>query len=396
MGVRDRAQETPRGPLEGENLKLLHLSDIHLGKRVNGFSMLEDQACVLKQILDIAAAEAPDAVLIAGDVYDKPVPPEKAVELFDDFLVTLANRGTPVFVISGNHDSAERVAFGGRLMDARGIHMAPVYHGEIAPVTLEDAYGPCRVYMLPFVRPVDVRSAWPEDGIDSYTDALRAAIDHMHIDRDMRNVLVAHQFVTGARRSESEDISVGGLDNVDAQVFEGFDYVALGHLHSPQNLSGRLRYCGTPLKYSFSEAGDHKSVTLVELGEKGEIAIRTAPLTPRRDLREIRGTYDELTLRAHYQGTATDDYLHIVLTDETDVPDAMARLRVIYPNLMKLDYDNVRTRTAPELARLEADERKSEIELFEELYEMQNGRPMSDEQRRFSRALFEQIREAAQ
>ena len=284
-------------------MKLIHLSDLHLGKRVNEFSMLEDQAYILMKILNVIDDEQPDAVLIAGDVYDKTVPSAEAVELFDDFLVRLASRSfrgrsLQIFVISGNHDSPERLAFGGRLMDARGVHLSPVYSGSVKPVTLSDEFGPVNIYMLPFVKPVTVRRFFPDAKIENYTDAIAAAVGSMGIDTSGRNVLIAHQFVTGAERSESEDVSVGGMDNVDVTVFDGFDYVALGHIHGPQNIgSERVRYCGTPLKYSFSEAAHRKSVTVVELGEKGSLAVRTVPLIPKRDMVDLRGRYDELMSR---------------------------------------------------------------------------------------------------
>ena len=378
-------------------MKFVHLSDLHLGKRVNEFPMLEDQKYILRRILQILEREKPDAVMIAGDVYDKPVPPAEAVSLFDDFLVRLANLSLQVFVISGNHDSAERIAFGGRLMDASGIHMAPVYNGESAPFMMRDEYGEIRIYMLPFIKPADVRHAFPGEDAGSYTEALRTAISHMDVDFSGRNILVAHQFVTGAARSESEDISVGGMDNVDASVFDGFDYTALGHIHGPQHIGREtVRYCGTPLKYSFSEKDHRKSVTVVTMKEKGTAEIRTVPLDPTHDMREIRGTYNELTLKANYEGTATEDYLHVILTDEDDVPDALVRLRVIYPNIMRLDYDNTRTRNADRTAVPERTEQKSAIGLFEEFYEKQNGRAMSEEQRAFSGQLLEKIREDMQ
>lgn len=246
-------------------MKFIHLSDLHLGKRVNGFSMLEDQRVVLAQILSIIDEESPDAVLIAGDVYDKGVPPIEAVELFDWFLVELAPR--QVFIISGNHDSPERLAFGSRLLDASGIHISPVYDGQVKPVSLTDSHGAVDIYMLPFVKPVHVRRFFPE--VESYTDAVRAAVAGMQVDTQKRNVLLTHQFVTGAETSDSEELSVGGTDNVDASVLEPFDYVALGHIHGPQNIgSEKIRYCGTPLKYSFSEANHKKSVTVAELGER--------------------------------------------------------------------------------------------------------------------------------
>lgn len=378
-------------------MKFVHLSDLHLGKRVSEFSMLEDQRYILLRILQVIGQEKPDAVFIAGDIYDKPVPSAEAVTVFDDFLVRLAGMKTQVFVISGNHDSAERIAFGGRLMDASGIHMAPVYSGETAPFVMTDEYGEIRIYMLPFVKPADVRHAYPEEDTGSYTEAVRTAVSHMNTDPSVRNILIAHQFVTGAARSESEDISVGGMDNVDVSVFDAFDYTALGHIHGPQHIGREtVRYCGTPLKYSFSEKDHQKSVTIVTMEEKGKTGIRTVPLEPLHDMREIRGTYNDLTLKANYEGTAVDDYLHVILTDEDDVPDAMVRLRTVYPNIMKLDYDNTRTRNTNQGTVPAAMERKSELELFEEFFEKQNGRPMSEEQRVFSGQLLEKIREEMQ
>ena len=375
-------------------MKFIHLSDLHLGKRVNEISMTGDQAYILTQILNIIDAEQPDAVVIAGDVYDKSVPPAEAVTLFDGFLCRLAERSLPVLIISGNHDSPERLAFGGRLMEGAGIHLSPVYDGKVEPVTLSDSRGDVHFWLLPFVKPAHVKRYFPDAGIESYTDALRTAVENMGVDFTGRNVLVTHQFVTGAVTCESEEISVGGSDNVDISVFGGFDYVALGHLHGPQNIgSNRVRYCGTPLKYSFSEAGHHKSVTVVELGEKGSLHLQTIPLNPRHDLREIRGAFAELTDKSFYQGTAVEDYLHIILTDEEDVPEAVGQLRVIYPNLMKLSYDNTRTRTNRVIDAAEDVKRKSPLELFEELYEIQNNQPMSEVQRAFARELIESIRE---
>lgn len=373
-------------------MKLIHLSDLHLGKRVNEFSMLEDQQYILTEILQIIDREKPDGVMIAGDVYDKSVPSAEAVALLDDFLVRLAKRDLQVFLISGNHDSPERMAFGGRLMAQSGVHLAPVYDGKVSPITLTDNYGPVNLYLLPFLKPAHVRRCFPEREILTYTDALAAAIEAMGADPAQRNVLVTHQFVTGAARCESEEISVGGTDNVDVSVFEPFDYVALGHIHGPQQVGREtVRYCGTPLKYSFSEAKHQKSVTVVELGEKGAVSVRTVPLAPMRDLAELRGTYEELTFRGFYQGTSCPrDYVHITLTDEEDIPDAVSKLRIIYPNLMKLDYDNKRTRAGIVLERAE-DQQRSPLELLEEFYEKQNGQPMGEEQRAFAKNLMERI-----
>ena len=373
-------------------MKLIHLSDLHLGKRVNEFSMLEDQAYILREILEIIGREQPQAVLLAGDIYDKPVPPAEAVQLFDEFLWKLSERNLQVFVISGNHDSPERMAFGGRLMESSGIHLAPVYTGEVRPVVLEDGFGPVNLYLLPFLKPAHVRRYFPDREIASYTDALKTAVEAMHVDPEQRNVLVTHQFVTGASRSDSEEISVGGSDNVDASAFEMFDYVALGHIHNPQNIgSGKMRYCGTPLKYSFSEARREKSVTVAQLGEKGNLQLKAVPLKPLRDLREIRGTYLEVSARDFYREMNREDYFHITLTDEEDVPDALGKLRILYPNLMKLDYDNRRTRFQAECGEGEEAEKKPPLELFGEFYELQNNRPMTEEQRQFAGALIEKI-----
>ena len=374
-------------------MKWIHLSDLHLGKRVNGFSMVEDQAYILKEILEIVRREEPQGVLIAGDVYDKTVPSAEAVGMLDDFLVSLSWLGPQVFLISGNHDSPERLAFGGRLMEQSGVHLAPVYDGNPCRFTLQDAYGPVDVFLLPFLKPVHVRRFFPEETIESYTDALRVAIDHLGVEEGRRNVLVTHQFVTGAARCESEELSVGGSDNVDASVFAPFDYVALGHIHGPQQVGKpTIRYCGTPLKYSFSEANHEKSVTVVEMEEKGNVSIRTIPLTPLRDLREIRGSYEEVTLRDFYKGKDfREDYLHIILTDEEDVPDGAAKLRLIYPNLMKLSYDNRRTQNQAQWEEMGPTEEKSPLAMLEEFYEKQNGQPMQETQRSFALGLMEEI-----
>ena len=373
-------------------MKLIHLSDLHLGKRVNEFSMLEDQRHILSQITALVAAEQPDGVLIAGDVFDKPTPSTEAVTLLDDFLVSLSRLDCPVFLISGNHDAPERLAFGGRLMEGSGIHLAPVYDGQVRPFLLQDDYGPLALYLLPFLKPAHVRRFFPDVEINSYTDALGTAIGAMDLDPQVRNVLVTHQFVTGAARSESEEVSVGGTDNVDASVFAPFDYVALGHLHSPQNVGREtLRYCGTPLKYAFSERQE-KSVTLVELGEKGYTTVYTRPLTPLREMVALRGSYEELTRRSFYEHTSCqEDYVHITLTDEMDIPEAMGKLRTIYHKLMKLSYDNRRTRTAVSPQAGEAEPPASPLALLAEFYQSQNGAPLTPEQQQFAQTLLEEI-----
>lgn len=373
-------------------MKFIHLSDLHLGKRVNEFSMIEDQKYILEQIIGVIDQTSPDGVIIAGDVYDKTTPSEEAVHLLNDFICTLADKQVKTYIISGNHDSAERLAFGAQLIGKTGIHISPVYNGETIKYTLADDFGEVDIYMLPFIKPAHVRRYYPDAEIASYTDAVRVAVENMNVDTSKRNVIITHQFVTGADRSESEEMSVGGSDNVDVSVFDCFDYVALGHIHGPQKMTrDTVRYCGTPLKYSFSEAGHKKSVTVVEMGEKGNVTITTEPLLPLRDMRIIKGTYNEITHRANYEKTNTNDYIQVVLTDEEDIPDAISRLRVIYPNIMQLKYDNMRTRTNQEIGGATNVESKSPLELFEEFYQAQNNQPLSDTQQAFVAQLIEKI-----
>lgn len=373
-------------------MKIMHLSDLHIGKKVNEYSMLQDQIYILKEILHIIDDEKVETVIIAGDVYDRSLPPNEALELFDEFLYQLSSRNVNVFVISGNHDSPERISYGGRMMTENKIFLSPVYDGNVKPITLNDDYGEVNFYLLPFVRPADIRRYFPDENIENYTDAVKVAIDNMNVDFNERNILVTHQFVTGAELSESEDIIVGGTDNVSGEVFDGFDYVALGHIHREQTVGkDNIRYCGTPLKYSFSEAKNIKSVTILDLNDKGNIEYSKIPLTPLRDMREIRGTYYELTLKSNYESTNTEDYLHITLTDEEDIPDAIGKLRSIYPNIMKLDYDNLRTRGSGTVDAIENIESKSPFELFADLFKQQNNQDMSEEQEEIMRNLIDKI-----
>ena len=373
-------------------MKLVHLADLHIGKRVNGFSMIEDQKYILAQIEDIIKSENPDAVIIAGDVYDKSVPTAEAVCLLDGFFTDLCGLCTHIFVISGNHDSAERLSFCSDALKNSGLYISPVFDGEVASVDMTDEYGTVTVYLLPFVKPSVVRASYEIEDALTYTEALGEVVSRMNIDNSKRNVLVAHQFVTGSARSESEDISVGGLDNVDSAVFAPFDYTALGHIHRPQQHGERIRYSGSPLKYSFSEAAYDKSVTVVTLGAKDDVKIDTVPLVPLHDMREIKGSYMQITDKSFYENFAADDYVHITLTDEDDIIDAVGKLRSIYPNIMKLDYDNERTRTNSEITVDTELRRKTPSELFAELYKMQNNADMTDEQRGFVTELLENMR----
>lgn len=374
----------------------MHLADLHLGKRVNGFSMMEDQEYILNRILEIMEEEQPDGLLIAGDVYDKTIPPAEAVRLMDDFLTAVAAKHVPVFLISGNHDSAERVAFGHQLMQGSGIWISPVYDGTIRHHTLEDRWGEVNIYLIPFLRTSVVRSFFPDVEIEDYTDALRTIIEDLQVDTSRRNVVLAHQFVTAAgalpETCDSEQLSVGGLDRVDGSVFSPFDYTALGHLHGPQRVgSETIRYAGSPLKYSFSELHQKKSVTVAELRAKGETEIRQIPLQPRREMTELRGTFEEILEEARKKGVPQTDYYHMILTDETDVVDALSRLREYYPNIMLLDYDNRRTRSQKEVEQLDRVEERTPGELFAALYEQQNGQEMDSDRKEYLDGLIREI-----
>ena len=375
-------------------MKFAHIADLHIGKRVHDFSMLEDQRYILEEMLRIFDEEKVDGVLIAGDVYDKTVPSAEAVQVFDDFITKLAKMEMPIYMISGNHDSAERLAFGAQLFENDGVYISPVYEGEVKKVEVEDVYGTVNIWLLPFLKPATVRHALQREDINTYEEGVVAALQGCEIDTEQRNILVAHQFVTGADRSDSEETSVGGLDNVSAEVFEDFDYVALGHIHRAQKMGREtLRYSGTPLKYSFSEADHKKSVTILELLEKGRVEIHVVPLVPRRDMRKMRGTYMEVTAKDACTEENKMDYLQITLTDEEDVPGALQKLRTVYSNLMRLEYDNARTRENREVQAVEAQEQKSELELFEEFYELLNNESMKDEQVEFVEKLIQDLKE---
>lgn len=376
-------------------MKILHTSDLHIGKRVKEYSMLDEQRFILKQILSIATDEQPDAIILAGDIYDKSVPSAEAVSLFDDFLVGLAKLGKAIFIISGNHDSPERISFASRIMQTSRIYLSPVYDGTIRPVILPDGESEVAFYLLPFIKP-SVVLHYVEEGteIKTYDDAMRYAISKMDIDKSRRNILIAHQYVTGAERSESEDMVIGGLDNVDASVFDPFDYVALGHLHRPQ-YCGRetIRYSGSPLKYSISEVYDKKSVSIIEINAGQAPVVTEHALTPLHEWYALRGTYDELTARDYYEGKGYQEgYVSITLTDEDDVPDGMRKLRTIYHRLLDLSYDNKRTRAGmTNIGKPMNVNELNPIELFSELFEKQNAQPFSDKQREYVNSLIDQV-----
>lgn len=381
-------------------MRFIHLADLHIGKKVNEFSMLEEQRYVLEQVLATAEQRKPDGVILAGDIYDKAVPATEAVQLLDWFLTELSRRKLPVYMVSGNHDSGERLAFGADLLKQSRIYVSALYDGTLEPVVLEDDYGKLNLYLLPFVKPVHVRRSLcrqqeagvePEE-IQTYQQAIETVLKRADIHAGERNVLVAHQLVTGASRCDSEDLSVGGLDNVDASLFKDFDYVALGHIHGPQSMTrDTIRYAGTLLKYSFSECNHEKSITLVEVKEKGNVSIEAIPVVPKHDMRQIKGSYEALMARDYYKNSNREDYLKVILTDEEELPEVMGRLRTVYPNIMKLEYENTRTKSSGAVQPVETAADKSPMEYFTEFYEMQNNQPMTPEQSQIVEDMMEQI-----
>ena len=359
-------------------MKLLHLSDLHLGKKLNEFSLYEDQKYILQRIIQMICAKQPDCVLLAGDIYDKPVPPAEAVVLFDDFLNQLAELKVPVCIISGNHDSAERLAFGAQLMSSSGVHFAGSYNGQPQQLVLEDEFGKVNIFLLPFLKPAVVKHWAPEEAaaeITCYHDAVKYAVSKLQLAQNERNVLVAHQFVTA------------------------FDYVALGHIHNPQNVGGneRIRYCGTPLKYSFSEWQQQKSVTLVELAEKGNMKVTQLPLTPLREVRYLKDTFENLMASPNYAMFPMDengflqDFYYLTLTDENDVTNAMQRLQTVYKNLLQLDYDNKRTQANAELEITEDLAEKTPLELIDDFYRLQNNQELSENQKQYLTNLLSEM-----
>lgn len=362
-------------------MKFIHLGDLHIGKRVNEFLMLKDQEYVFEQIINIIKEEKIEAVLIAGDVYDKQVPSLEAVALFDKFLTDLANEHVNIYIISGNHDSVERLSFAGRLLEKSNVYVAHMYDGKVQCKVFEDEVGEVNIYMLPYIKPIHVKKFYPDAEINDYNQAVKQVIEELNIDKTKRNIMIAHQFVTGASVCDSEELAIGGLENIDGSIFDDFDYVALGHIHRAQKVGREtLRYSGTPLKYSFSEINHKKSVTVVDMKGKDDIDIKLIEIKPLHNMRKIEGTYEEITLKSNYVDTDTTDYMHIVLKDEEDILDAIGKLRSIYPNIMKLEYDNIRTRSNTKVDVASRVDEKTPLELFEELYELQNNQEMNNEQ----------------
>ncbi|MBQ5330000.1 MAG: exonuclease SbcCD subunit D [Oscillospiraceae bacterium] len=367
-------------------MRFVHLADLHLGRRVCGFSLIEDQKYILDRILDMIGEEKPDIVLIAGDVYDKLSPPAEAVTLLDSFLTELSRRGIETFIISGNHDSPERIAFGADLMNKSGIHFSPVYDGKAAHFTVTDEYGEADIYLLPYLRAAEARRFFPDEDIPDTAAAVSAAIRAMNMDKSRRNIIISHQFVQGGETSDSERGAVGGTDGVPADVYKDFDYAALGHLHKPQAMSGNVRYGGTPLKYSVSEAEHKKSLAVCELGEKGT-PVKTVlrELVPLRDMRMIKGSFEDI------MSESSDDFVQVMLTDTERIPDAQKRLRAQYPRIMAVKYINEQEREPIGITEESAVRTVSPFELFESFFLEANGKKMTAEQSEHMRGLIDSI-----
>jgi exonuclease SbcD len=378
-------------------MTFFHLADLHIGKSVNGFSMLAEQKHVLEQVIGTIQSERPDAVIIAGEVYDRAVPSVEAVRLFDDFLTALAREEAAVLLIAGNHDAPERLAYGSRLLADKRLYLCGAFDGAIRKVTLPDAFGEVNFWLLPFIKPAAVRGFFGDRPFDTYNDALAAVLETADMDWNARNVLISHQFYTRSgvspERSDSESNPIGGLDAMDAAPLDRFDYAALGHLHGAQTV-GRdtIRYAGSPLKYSFSERGQRKGMNLVELGEKGSVTVTRLPLTPLHDMRQIQGPLEELRKPEIVNSADPADYLRVILTDEDEPVDAIGKLRSVYPHIMSLDFENARTSIGLSSisAELDAVQTLSPYELFSEFFLEMRGSVMSDEQAAIVRDLLEE------
>lgn len=376
-------------------MKFLHIGDLHIGKRVNEISMVDEQRQILKQIVRVAVTEQADAVVIAGDIYDKSVPTSEAVGVLDGFLIALTANHIPVLAVSGNHDSAERLAFAAGILEKQDVYFSKVFSGELQCVEMQDAYGVVNIWLMPFLKPALVRPFFPEADIRTYDDAIGCVMENCAVDTSERNILIAHQLVVAGsvipERSESETVTVGGVDSVDSALFDAFDYVALGHIHGPQWIGREtVRYCGSPLKYSFSEINHEKSVTVVDVQEKGDVSIKTIPLVPVHDMREIRGPIEELLSPIVVAAGDPEDYMHVTLTDE-GVMDAAAKVRSVYPNLMKLDFDNTQTRENRAIGIADMKKRATDLELFSLFYESQNNESLMGKKLEKMKQMFEEV-----
>lgn len=382
-------------------MKILHLADLHLGKILQEQSLIEDQEYMLKEIIEIIKNENIEAVLISGDVYDRSVPPAEAVNLLDNFLkILIKELKIKVFIISGNHDSKDRLGFGSKIFEDEGLYIESKYNGNLRKVELEDSYGKINIYMLPFVKPIEVKDFFEDDLENNYNTAIHKIIEKEKINKDERNIIMVHQFVTAGtiepERTESEILSLGGIENVDVSNFDDFDYVAIGHVHRPQQIGRKeARYAGTMLKYSFSEINHNKSVPVIDFKEKGNIEINLKELVPLRDMREIKGPIEELLKKENYELGNVNDYIKAVITNEETVYDAIGQIRRIYPNTLKLEIRNSKTINGGQEQdlNLQKVKRKSELELFEDFYKSQNNVDLDEKQKEIIKDIISEVKD---
>ena len=381
-------------------MKLMHLSDLHLGKLALEQSMIDDQKYILNQIIDIVKKEKVDIVLIAGDVYDKSIPTIEAVNLFSNFLTKLYKLKVLIFVISGNHDSKDRLSFGNELFVDNGIYIEGIFNGNLRCETINDKDGKLNIYMLPFIKPVEIKRFYPDEIIDTYEDAIKCILKHSSINKSERNIIMVHQFVTSLGesviRSDSESISLGGIDNIDVNLFKDFDYVAMGHIHGPQKVGREtVRYSGSPLKYSFSEVNQKKSVCIIEFNSKEDINISKIPLIPIRDMRVIKGPFDKLISKEIVNLENKNDYLDVILTDDDYIINAIGKLRKFYPNILKLEYEN-KISSNEVSDNIDIDKNNmSPIDLFSEFYKMQNGIELSVKKKKIIEEVIKEVNDEA-
>lgn len=370
-------------------MKFLHISDLHLGIKLMDIDLIEDQRLILNKIVMVAKENEVDGVLIAGDVYDISVPRIEATALLDDFLTMLCDNDIKVFMISGNHDQAERLSFGSKIMKKSNIYISEKYNKEQKPIVLKDEFGDINIYMLPFIKPINVRTEFSIDDNISYDEAIKIAIDNFDIDFTKRNILLAHQFITGGQVCDSENIQVGGTDQVNSKYFEKFDYVALGHLHTPQIVAKKeyIRYSGSPIKLSFSEAKVDKLCYLLNVNEKGKIDIEEIKLKPLKDMAVIKGSYTEIIEDKEKIEKYKDVYLKIELTDNTDIPFVKEKLGVKYKNIMQVVYTKYNKKNKNnknnEINIDEIMNKKSDIDLIKDFFKEQTGKELLKEQEDF-------------
>ncbi|MGN0620775.1 MAG: exonuclease SbcCD subunit D [Porcipelethomonas sp.] len=364
-------------------MKFIHISDLHIGKRVNGISMIDDQKIILKQIMSESLNHECRNIIIAGDIYDKPSPSAEAMEVFDSFVSDAAKNNIRLYIVSGNHDSAERISYYSEVVASSGIHVCGKYNGKLKKICTDDEFGEINIYLLPFIRPSNVKAFFPESKIESYEDAVKIAVNSENIDYNKRNILVCHQFITGAETCESEEFAIGGLDNVSAEIFEKFDYTAAGHIHGQQFIKQKnIRYSGSPLKYSFSEENHKKCMLLIEIKEKNDFNIKKIPFVVPHDMRTVKGSFDAIMDMPY-----SEDYINAVITDEEVYPDTRADIATVFPNMMKFSIENSKTSDTREVVSAYM-ENKSINQIFTDFYMMQNNNVPPSEKHL---AMFEKI-----